>query len=448
MMRFFVAAMAVYLLGTPLAAQGDPVARQALPAQLTLDEAIAIALRNNASYLLRLNDPEVNEAARRNAFSRLLPIPSASFSTGAGPSRNISPVGTTSSSSSNTSFNFGLSMNIWDGGATLNQYRQSKMQIEGGTLNIAAQEISLRASVTTQYYQTQQSERAVALERRLLAARRDELKDTELKFAEALVDVLGMERAKQNVRQYENNVLNAEDTEKKAKLALLGAMGIEAETSFTLTTPLPTLPASVNLNADSLVQLALERNPQVRLQQINLEQTRMNTRITRNSRYMPNVRLTANFGRGISESGYSGLFDPSAKNTSMSGNFGFSFSFNPLIDIPNTSLRMKSAGASLHDATISMNELKLNITRQVKVAVIDLASAYRQLAFAESAKVNAQLQLEVANDALGAGTTNYFNYQVVVDAQAAAERDVLNQQLNVLRLRIALDQLLGTRPGS
>jgi outer membrane protein TolC len=311
-----------------------------------------------------------------------------------------------------------------------------------------AQETSLRASVMNQYYQTQQAERAVALEKQLLAVRQQELTDNEARFRAALIGVLDRERAFQTVRQYENNVRNTEDNLERSRLALLGTLGISAPTNFTLVTPLPPPGDTAGLNADSLVSIAMVRNPGLQQQEISLEQTRMNARLTRNSRFMPRVGLSASFGRGISQQGYSAFLDPGSRSTSLSSNIGISFSFSQLLDIPGTSLRLRQTAASEEDAALNLRDQRLNLERQVRTAVLDLRAAYRALDFAQQAVVNARLQVEVANAQLGAGTIPYFNYQSIVDGASQTERDVLNQQFNVLSRRIALDQLLGNRPGN
>ncbi len=446
MNKLLLAGMTAGLLAAPLAAQTG-VNQQAVPAQLTLENAIGIALLNNAAYLRLGNDSAVTEAARKNRFTRLLPIPSAGINTNAGPSRNTSPLGTSTSSSSGTSFNFGLSMNVWDGGNSLNQYRISRMQIQQNTLSLARQEIALRVQVINQYYQTQQAERSLALEKRLLASREVELKDTETKFRAVLIDFLAFERAKQTIKTAQNNVLNAEDNLVKAKLSLMGVLGITGATNFTLVTPLPNFADSVRLNADSVVQLALERNPDIRQQHSQLNQARMNNTVMRNSRYMPTVRLSANFSRSISRSGYSALFDPTGRNTGLSGSLNISLPLSQIIDFTSTASTMTSSGASVQDAVITMRDLNTSIDRQVRTAVIDIGSAYRQLKFANDNLINAKLQVEVANDGLEANTINYFNYQTVIDAASDAERNILTAQLNVLSRQLILDQLLGNRPG-
>jgi outer membrane protein TolC len=130
----------------------------------------------------------------------------------------------------------------------------------------------------------------------------------------------------------------------------------------------------------------------------------------------------------------------------MNGNFGFSFSFSELLDMPSTALRLRQSGASLEDAVISSRDLSIRIEREVKVAIIDLEAAYRNLALANLRVASSRLQVQVADVQLNANLINYFSYQQILDDASAAERDVLTQQLNVLSRRIALDQLLGTTP--
>jgi outer membrane protein TolC len=90
----------------------------------------------------------------------------------------------------------------------------------------------------------------------------------------------------------------------------------------------------------------------------------------------------------------------------------------------------------------------LGIKRQAPIAVLNLEAAYRSLALARKIREGYVRQVLVANDQLGVGTITPFVYQQVMDNAAAAERDVLTQQLNVLSRRIELDLLLGNTPGT
>jgi outer membrane protein TolC len=131
----------------------------------------------------------------------------------------------------------------------------------------------------------------------------------------------------------------------------------------------------------------------------------------------------------------------------MSASLGVQYSFSQLLDFTSTSFRLKSSNAQLEDQEISMREASINTDRQARQAVLDLQAAYRQLAFTRRLLEGIRLQVQVANDQLGANLISYFNHQQVMDGASAAERDLLNQQLNVLNRTIALDLLLGNRPG-
>ncbi|HEX5764303.1 MAG TPA: TolC family protein, partial [Woeseiaceae bacterium] len=167
------------------AQQGAPITAIQLPEQLTLEEAISVALRNNGQYLRAANDAGVLEAQSRRAFSRLLPVPGASIGTQAARSGSMGPFGSSTSSSSGTSLSLNLNMLIFDGGQTLQNYRNSKTAIQRGTLDLADAENNIRAAVVNAYYRAQLADSAIALERRLLADRKTELEVAELRFRKA-----------------------------------------------------------------------------------------------------------------------------------------------------------------------------------------------------------------------------------------------------------------------
>ena len=436
---------ALLVVVAPLQAQQAPPTTQ-LPAQLTLDEAIAIALRNNGQYLRAANDSGVLQAQSRLAFTRLLPVPGASIGTNAARSGSMSPFGSSTSSSSGTSLGLNLSLTVFDGGRTLQSYRNSKTAVQRGKLDLTDAENNTRAAVINAYFRTQLADSAIALERRILADRRTELEVAELRFRKALISPLDRQRTIETVIRAENSVANAIDALEIAKLDLLAQLGVSASTNFTVVSPIPTYSSTPTLNVDSILQIAREKSPAIKRAQFSLDQTRAQTRLTKNTRYLPTVRVSGSFGRSISDQGYSALFDPTGRNRSVSGSLNISFPLGGLVDFTEHRASNIQANASLADAQITMRDSYLTIERQVRQAILSLQQAYRSLAFAREQVQNTQMQLQVANEQLAANLVTYFAYQQVIDGAAQSQRDLLNQQLNVLTRTIALEQLLGNTP--
>jgi hypothetical protein len=88
-----------------------------------------------------------------------------------------------------------------------------------------------------------------------------------------------------------------------------------------------------------------------------------------------------------------------------------------------------------------------NLEMSVKLAVNSLNGAYRQLRFAREQVARSKIQVLVANNELLAAAITPFYHQSVMESAAAAERELLAQQLNVLSRTNELDRLLGNLPG-
>jgi outer membrane protein TolC len=268
-----------------------------------------------------------------------------------------------------------------------------------------------------------------------------------LRFLKALLTPLEQDRAVEAVARAENSLLNARDALIQRKLNLLNAMGLGGEPDFTLVTPVPTFGDSVSLNTDSLIAIAMQRNPGLKQQHLALDQTFANARLTRNRRFMPSVRVNASYGRGISESSFGAFFDPGSRSSSMSGSLSFSFSFNQLLDFTSTTAQLKQTSAQVEDAVSALRDQTQNLEMSVKLAVNSLNGAYRQLRFAREQVARSKIQVLVANNELLAAAITPFYHQSVMESAAAAERELLAQQLNVLSRTNELDRLLGNLPG-
>src|SRR5690606_7855254 len=122
---------------------------------LTLDEAIALARRNNPDFLQQANDVAAADWAVRAAYGSLLPGASASTSysyQAAGTQRvgNFGDIGVTNDADYYSSnYNLGLSYRL--SGATLMAPGQAKSQRRATEAGVEAAVFTLRSNVVRQY---------------------------------------------------------------------------------------------------------------------------------------------------------------------------------------------------------------------------------------------------------------------------------------------------------
>jgi outer membrane protein len=422
------------LLARPLLAQAPPAGR------LSLDSAIAFALKNNPSYLQSLNNATVDAANERLNEARFFPTFAIGVSTNGGPSRSATPLTVKTSSNSSTSLSASLSYDIIDGGrrrASLNSARNGTVRNQ---VSLESQLIALRSTVTLQYYQAQQTDRAIALQQRQLDASRANLDLTNKKLRIATAAPLDVKQAELAVLDAEQLLRQAQDDARKAKLTLVQTLGVSGAPSFDLDTvvPLPIDPST--LDETRLVSSALTSSPTVRANELALDAQRISTRLTRSSRWWPTISTNASFGRSQSASDFTAFGVPFPKNSVLS--LGVTARYN-LPEWFSSSYSVTQSDAGLEDQEYAMRGVRISIERQVRAAFIDFQNAFASLANARRQAELARQTLDIAQEQLRSGTMTYVTFQQIVDRAASAERNALVSQFNVLTRQRALEDLIG-----
>src|SRR5687768_3997318 len=172
-MRPLLCSLAVCLAAAPLAAQtpAPAAAPAAAPGPaLTLDEALAIARRNNPAFLQTVEGRRRSSAAVRSAYGALLPNVSSSMTAGyrEGRQQFFGGVGFGATGDIiNSSYDVSANMRINQ--AALLAPRAQKASADATEADIVAGAQSLRTNVTTQYIAALQQQARASLQDTLVA---------------------------------------------------------------------------------------------------------------------------------------------------------------------------------------------------------------------------------------------------------------------------------------
>ncbi|HEX6309717.1 MAG TPA: TolC family protein [Longimicrobiales bacterium] len=281
------AALAFLLVPAP-----DAVAQPA--ATLTLDEAIALARRNNPGYLQQANDVAAADWAVRDAYGALLPGASASTSysyQAAGTSRvgSFGDIGITNSTAYYTS-NYNLGLNYRLSGASLLAPGQAKSQRRATTAGVEAALFTLRADVTRQYLAVKRAQDGVTLAQQEL-----ERANENLRLAQARVSVgaaIPMEATQAEVERgrAEVSLLQAQNLVETERLRLEQLLGTDLPAPLDLATQFTV--RDVPWTEEQLLAIAAESHPQLRAARAAEDASRAGVRMAR-SGYLPSLSLSA-----------------------------------------------------------------------------------------------------------------------------------------------------------
>lgn len=417
---------------------------------LTLEAALERAHRYNPAYLRALRDEELSHPGRRRALGAFLPSLNLSTSTGAGFSRravaedifgNPTPnpeVRTAYSSSAGQGVQFNLT--LFQGGARFAELRAAGSQAELRTAQGAQARVTLRAAVTRSFLEAQEAQALVEVEEELLITRRRDLEAAERIFALAQggrADVLG---ARFEVRQQERAVEDARGALQQALLSLRTAMGDPgAPPTGVAAASLPLFDPSGIVPAE-LLDEALDGSPRVRQEEANLAVARANLSATRSGRW-PTLSLSGSTSRSAFRVDQDALFDLSPSDQT-GGSLSLTLSI-PVFQRFETSFQIAQAEVGARNADETLRETRLELEQEVRIALLELETAYRTVRLEEESLDLAEERVRIAREEYRLAGRTFDELQEPIRAEAAARRQLLQARYAFARAHLALEEALG-----
>jgi outer membrane protein len=468
-------------------------------ATLTLEEAIALARRNNPEYLSQANDISVADWAVRDAYGSLLPGATVSTTYGyqaAGQQRFGTFTGSelglgTTTDYYTSSYNLGVSYRL--SGSSLLAPRQARSQRDATAAGIEAAAFNLTAAVTRQYIAVRRAQDGVVLAQREL-----QRADENMRLAQARVQVgaaipLEEKQAEVERGRAEVALLQAENLVRTERLRLMQSLGVRFPGEVRLTTEFAI--QDVPWTQDQLIEIARNSHPQLRAARAQANAADAGVRMARSS-YLPSLNLSAGltgFARQAGNTDYlveqardswaqqaqsctllnqisAGLnqplpgtpancgefaLTPDREQAIRDGNRGFPFGYRrdpyavsltvslPLFDGFTRERQVETARIALSDAQLRVRGEELRVETEVGTALYNVRTARRS---AELEARNAELaaeQLAMARERYRVGATSFIELQDAETATARADRALLTALYQFHENLAALEAAVG-----
>jgi outer membrane protein len=261
---------------------------------LTLDDAIAIAQRNNPLYLQVRNNLRSANAQVRQAYGALLPSSNASFRTGfqQGGTQYVQGIALPGSSDSyQSSYSIGLSYSVAPSMAYAP--RAARATRDASEADITSSAENLRSQVTAQYITALQSEAQAAVLDTLVQSAAGQLDLVNAKMAVGAATIVDVRTAEVSLGQAQVQALTVHNNSQVDKLRLFQLMGVPADITVRLTTQFPIAQPAFSL--DSLITLARRVNPDLAAKKLREQASELQVKVAR-SQYLPSLFLSTGYG--------------------------------------------------------------------------------------------------------------------------------------------------------
>jgi outer membrane protein len=284
----------VAFLAIPMQVMIGQQTSTSVPSGLTLEEAIAIARRNNPTFLQTSNGLRTADMQVRAAYGALLPSANTSFSTRyqQGGTQFVQGVQIGGSGDTKQS-SYSLGLNYSINGAALYAPRAARANRAAAEASIADNSEALRSAVTQQYINVLQAQARAVLQDTLVATADAQLELAKARTAVGVGTALDIRRAEVALGQAQVANINADNLAEVEMLRLFQQLGVPKPGAVTLTTTFPV--AKPTFTLDSLLQLARRVNPAVASLRANEHASSLLVKAQR-SRYLPSLSLGTGWG--------------------------------------------------------------------------------------------------------------------------------------------------------
>ena len=409
--------------------------------QLSLDEAIKIAVNRNTTLLKSTNSLKNSESNVKTAIGNFLPTIGASAGWSYSKSENDVESGTLKSESRSYSAGVGSSWTLFDGLSNFASLSQSKNELDAAKYDvdrlkqdIVFQTISLYYDVINTMQLLKFKDDDVKWNQKNLETITERNRLGSVTLADVYAQQVRVGNAELEVIRTQNNL----ETGKSELLSFLGLDVLEAyEFTDTLSTAeIDKLKMDLDLdyrNLSELVEKALENRLDYKSAQLNLESAYDGITIAR-SGHLPTLTNSINYGVGADE--VKKMFDNRNLTIGLSLNI-------PIFSGFAVENRSQFAEVLAENRKIELTELERDIKKSIQKTYLNLQAAEKGLKVSEKNVLAAQENLKIESEKYSLGAGTLLNVLVANSEFTNAQTNFINSQFAYITLSEQLKYYLG-----
>lgn len=379
---------------------------------LTVDEAIAIAHKNNNYVQMALNNKIVSD--NNNHIGNAGLLPSIDLSGSAIYNDNETNVNgiKTSNQSTNNSATISASYTLFDGLSRLYNYNKLKTNAEIGSLEYRAQNEIITYNVISAYYNVARAEDLLRSAKESLEISNERLLRTEKKVEYGQAGKIDYLNSRVDFHTDSVSYINAVTNLKQSKQKFNILLNRNIDTKFTINSEVDfdTLPSM-----SEMINLANDNNVDVLISDNNIELAEQNKNLSY-SNYMPQLTLRSSYG-------YNGLYDDF--NISFDDpNRSFSTTLNLSVNLFNgfkDDINKQNSEIQLKNSRLLSDQTKIETNNEV-------ISAYQS--YRDSRTI---LEMEIRN--LEAAQLNFERTQEMYNLGKVTNTEFREAQLKLIKAK-------------
>ncbi|HXT17767.1 MAG TPA: TolC family protein [Gemmatimonadaceae bacterium] len=424
-------------LAAPLAAQHAPSGKS-----ITLDDAMAIALKQNVAVQQAENTVELNDATVRQQKMQLLPNLSLNVSGANNLGHTFDQATGDLSTQTTQSMNTGLSSSVtlFDGGKTQASIRAAQANQQASASDLARSKQTAVFTVATDFVALANQQQQLAVQDQNLTTQQAQ-QDLIQKFVDAgsrpLSDLYQQQAA---VASAKLAVAQARRAVELAKIDLIQALQLDPAGAYDFVAPkLGAVDTTKTFNLDSLVARAYAHRSDLKANASRVDAAAQDAKAAK-AGHLPTISVTGGYNSAYSSAADLSL--ASQLNQRSGGSIGVGISV-PLFDRGATAIAEQKAQIAAENAKLSLDSERQAVALDVRKAYLDLTSAREQLAAAQAQETAASQAADMTEKRYEAGAATLVEVTQARTSEVQAATAVTNARNNLILQQTVLSYYTG-----
>lgn len=442
----------VLCLGITFATQAQDTQSTAVPGEeITLKEAIDIALENNFQLQVAKNNLDLSKYQEKSELADFFPTLSANFSGRRSTGPGFVPGSATFINQTSYGVSGGLSSSvpIFNGFENIASLRSSKFDTKSREENMQRVRETIIFNTANAYLQ-------VLLDKELLQIARETLEASQktLEQVQAQVDVgsrpsVDLYNQESTVASNELQVTNQENALDLSRLQLIRILQIDPTGDYSFVTPEVSVDAmnQANYNLQALVNSALQNRSDLQSEKFNIQSIEQQLRSTRGSLF-PSLNFSASLNTNYSDQRRSPVdgelipFSEQFFDINVNRSFGLSLNI-PIFNNLNLRTNLQSQKVNYKNAQLQLEDTRLQVVQEVTQAYNDYRAVIKRLESTEKALKAAERSYTTQKERYEVGAGTLIELSDANSQYVQAQSNRAQATYNFIFQRKLLDYYLG-----
>jgi outer membrane protein len=415
--------------------------------QLSLNEAINIALHQNTSLIKSQNNLTTSSSAIKSAYGNLLPNLNVNASwnwqriTDKGGEAQTDFFGretvlpSTEIDTRNYSLSAGGNVTLFDGLSNISNIEQKKNSYQSAILDLEKLKQDIILQTANLYFSIISYDSLLKYQDENLKYNQELLKEIKEKQQLKMVTLADVYSQEAQTANSELAYLQAKNNFEKAKISLLNYISLDINKDYSFNLPEQSQYDSslTNLDYEQLLQFALSHRNDYLSQKFTIKSSENQLTMAR-SGYFPT--LSGNYRISSGATNLDAMFN--RKTYSL----GLSLSI-PIFSNWNTENAIESADVLLQNSNEDLLQLERQIKSDVKNALLDLQTSRLQLDVSKKALLSAKESWNIKKENYNVGAVTYIDLQQTYNNYLQALNNNIQAQYNYFTKQFALLNAIG-----